>query len=168
MNYAAILSQYRLGVTAGALVFAFTTLLTSQAPAMDWGLALCMLLAVLSERWLLVLPRYGPFTLSESILFAVVFRYGPVATLLVALLAGLSRFQRESKESRNCTPEFVSYSLSQNWLSYGCAAWAWYSLRGLGQLLAHNPLFDLTLMLMCGFSVFGIPAYLVAVHHWCP
>jgi len=166
MNYAAILSQYRLGVTAGALVFAFTTLLTSQAPAMDWGLALCMLLAVLSERWLLVLPRYGPFTLSESILFAVVFRYGPVATLLVALLAGLSRFQRESKESRNCTPEFVSYSLSQNWLSYGCAAWAWYSLRGLGQLLAHNPLFDLTLMLMCGFSVFAIQAYLVAVHHW--
>lgn len=166
MNYAAILSQYRMGVTAGATLFALATLLASYAPSMDAGLFLCLTLVVMSERWLLVLPRYGPFALSEAILFAVLFRYGPVATLFAVLLAGLSRFQRENRESRSLAPSFVAYSLSQSWFSYGCAAWFWFSVRGLGPIFQVTPGLDAAMMLACALAVFAIQGYLVAVHQW--
>jgi HD-GYP domain-containing protein (c-di-GMP phosphodiesterase class II) len=166
MNFAAILSQFRFAVTAGATAFALATLLTSQAPPLDMGLLLCLLLAVLSERWLLVLPRYGPFTLSESMIFAVMLRYGPVATLFATILAGLSRFQRESRQGASTRPEFIFYSLSQSWLSFGCAAWMWSKFRGLGPILTDQAPLDLFLMLLLAVGVFGVQAYVVAVHQW--
>ena len=166
MNFAAILSQFRFAVTAGATAFALATLLTSQAPPLDMGLLLCLALAVLSERWLLVLPRYGPFTLSESMIFAVMLRYGPVATLFATILAGLSRFQRESRLGAAARPEFIFYSLSQSWLSYGCAAWMWSKFRGLGPILADQAPLDLFLMLLLAVGVFAVQAYVVAVHQW--
>ena len=166
MNFSAILSQFRFAVTAGASAFALATLLTSQAPPLDMGLLLCLTLAVLSERWLLVLPRYGPFTLSESMIFAVMLRYGPVATLFATLLAGLSRFQREARNGKSARPEFIFYSLSQSWLSYGCAAWMWSKFRGLGPILRDQALLDLGLMLLLAFGVFAVQAYVVALHQW--
>ena len=114
MNFSAILHQFRTGVSLGAAVFAVATLLSSQAPVPDLGLVLCLLMAVL--------PRYGPFTLSESVIVAVMLRYGPVATLAACVLAGVSRFQREKRDGGAVKPEFIVYSLSQSWLSYGCAA----------------------------------------------
>jgi len=166
MNFTAILSQFRLAVTVGASAFALATLLTSQAPPFDMGLLLCLALAVLSERWLLVLPRYGPFTLSESMIFAVMLRYGPVATLFATLLAGLSRFNREAREGAVIRPEFMFYSLSQSWLSYGCAAWLWAKFRGLAPIMSAHPLLDLSLMVLLAVSVFGVQAYVVALHQW--
>lgn len=166
MNFAAILSQFRLAVTLGATAFALATLLTSQAPTLDIGLVLCLVLAVMSERWLLVLPRYGPFTLSESMIFAVMLRYGPVATLFCTVLAGLSRFYRESRGGQNLRPEFIFYSLSQSWLSYGCAAWMWSKFRGLGPILGEHALVDLSLMLLLAVGVFAVQAYVVALHQW--
>lgn len=167
MNFSAILNQYRFAVTAGATAFALATLLTSQAPPLDSGLWLCLILAIVSERWLLVLPRYGPFTLSESMIFAVMLRYGPVATLFATILAGLSRFQREARQQNQVTrPSFVFYSLSQSWLSYGCAAWMWSKFRGLGPVLAGQPVLDLALMVLLTVGVFAVQAYLVALHQW--
>lgn len=166
MNFTAILSQFRLAVTVGATAFGLATLLTSQAPPFDMGLALCLVLAVLSERWLLVLPRYGPFTLSESMIFAVMLRYGPVATLFATILAGLSRFNREAREGQTIRPEFMFYSLSQSWLSYGCAAWLWAKFRGLGPIMSQHPLLDGGLMVLVAVSVFAVQAYVVALHQW--
>lgn len=178
MNFSAILSQFRIGVSVGAGAFAVATLLMGAAPQFDAGLVLCLLMAVLSERWLLVLPRYGPFTLSESVILAVAIRYGPIATLLVTLLAGASRFQREKRERVSLppqvrgprvptlTPEFVAYSLSQSWLSYGCAAWLWAKFRGLGPVFALHPLADLGFMLVLVLAVFAVQAYVVALHQW--
>jgi HD-GYP domain-containing protein (c-di-GMP phosphodiesterase class II) len=166
MNFSAILSQFRLGVTVGAGVFAVATLLISQAPVVDLGLVLCLLMAVLSERWLLVLPRYGPFTLSESVIVAVMLRYGPIAALVATLLAGISRFSREQREGNRTRPEFIAYSLSQSWLSYGCAAWMWAKFRGLDPILKVNPIFDLAFMALLMVAVFAVQAYLVALHQW--
>lgn len=166
MNFSAILSQFRLSVTLGATMFALATLLFSPAPNPDGGFILCLLLAVLSERWLLVLPRYGPFTLSESMIFAVMLRYGPLATLLATLLAGFSRFQRQSRQGPAPRYEFVFYSLSQNWLSYGCAAWIWSKFRGMSPLLTEHPLLDLSFMVTAAVVVFSVQAYVVALHQW--
>ena len=162
MNFAAVLSQFRLSVTLGATLFALATLFFSPLPEGDAGWMLCLALAAIFERWLLVLPRYGPFTLSEAMIFAVLLRYGPSATLLTCLVAGLSRFRREGKTR----PEFVLYSLSQNWLAYGCAAWGWSKLRGLGPILRDSALLDLGMMAVLAALVFAIQAYIVALHQW--
>lgn len=166
MNYVAILNQFRATVSLSAGLFAVATLLAASAPPSDLGLLLCLVLAALSEGWLLVLPRYGPFTLSEALIFAVLLRYGPVATLLCVLVAGAARFRRESRHGQVSSPEFVGYSLSQNWLSYGCASWFWYKFRGLGPLMADHPLADLGLLALVALSVFAVQAYLIALHQW--
>jgi HD-GYP domain-containing protein (c-di-GMP phosphodiesterase class II) len=162
MNFTAALSQFRISLTMGASLLALATLFFSPLPEGDWGWMLCLALAALSERWLLVLPRYGPFTLSEAMIFAVLLRFGPSATLLTCLVAGLSRFRRE----RNTRIEFVLYSLSQSWLAYGCAAWSWAKLRGLGPILRDTALLDLALMALLAGLVFAVQAYIVALHQW--
>ncbi|MBI3926738.1 MAG: HD domain-containing protein [Armatimonadetes bacterium] len=162
MEHRSRLSLYRATVVLVALLL-LVGMLTGAADrtGCSWGLPLVLLLAVIAEGWPLRLPRYGPVSLVDPLCYASAVLYGPLATVVTAMVGGLSRFRRE-RARRRPSGEFVAYSLAQTSLGYGLGA-CLYAEYATAPLSSARSLLALAAAVLATFLV---QASLVAVHQW--
>lgn len=153
------LGRYRKGVGVSAVAFVAVLSALSWPPQFDAALIGLLALAYVFERQPLRLPRYGPLSLADSVHYGVALLYGPLATILSTVLAGGSRFSRESSD-RRLKGQFVFYSMAQNALSYGagaCLMTAVWPSHWAGKVAVTALSVTLT---------FVIQSVLVALHQW--
>ncbi len=156
---------YRVAVAVLACVFlwglgqsGYVGSLSPNEPG--WGLGFFALMAILAEFQPMKLPRYGKTSLAAPATYSVMIAYGPLATVLMVLVAGLSRFARESRHHR-ISFDFVAYSLAQGVLSYGSGA-CFYGEYGQGQS------WPIAFVSFVGavLTTFLVHDLLVALHQW--
>jgi HD-GYP domain-containing protein (c-di-GMP phosphodiesterase class II) len=159
--------RFRLAVVLAALMLAALSLHSSWAVACDARLLFCLALAVASEAWPLVLPRYGATTLSDAMTYAILLLYGPAACLISVLGSCLMRFTRERRLGNPTDFAFVAYSLSQTVVSYGTAALFYNGFSRRPTLLVGSAgLIDVALFGLAALAGFLMQTVIVGTHQW--